>query len=81
VFHTSTIGLVFENISSFTAIVKKFVYGSNDPEELSENDVESFKFIATCNICSFNPELMSATNTQTFHNLHDFTVDCGKPMA
>jgi len=46
VFHTSTIGLVFENVSSFTAIVKKFVYGSNDPEELSENDVESFKIIA-----------------------------------
>ena len=24
---------------------------------------------------------MSATTTQTFWNLHDFTVNCGKPMA
>ena len=39
-------------------------------------------FIATCNnICFFNPELMSATTTQTFRDLHDFTVDCSKPMA
>lgn len=75
-----TIGFVFVNVSSFAAIVKKFVYGGKDPEESSENDVESF--IATCkNITFFNPELMSATTTQTFRNLHDFSVACGKPLA
>ena len=29
-----TKGLVFLNVRSFASIVKKFVYGSNDPEAL-----------------------------------------------
>ena len=47
--------------------MKKFVYGGKDAEESSENYLESF--IATCkNISLFNPELMSATTTQTFRD-------------
>ena len=50
VFHT--IGLVFCNVSSFAAIVKKFVYGGKDPEESSENDVSLLSLRAKISVSS-----------------------------
>ena len=33
------------------------------------------------NLTLFHPELMSVTTEQTFRDLHDFTIECGKPLA
>ena len=73
-----TIGLVFLNVRSFASIIKSLFMEATILKSLQKMT----SFIATCNnICFFNPELMSATTTQTFRDLHDFTVDCSKPMA
>ena len=71
IFHT--IGLAFLNVRSFAAIMKEFVYGGKEDEA---------SFVATCkNLTFFHPELMSVTTEQTFRDLHDFTIECGKPLA
>ena len=71
------IGSIFLSLTEFRSVIQKFVYGSN-PSEVIE---DSTTFVAeTESLLQLCPSLKE-TSHEEFKMFHDFTVNCGQPLA
>lgn len=90
-FHVADfVGTTFFSTSSFSSVVKRFVFGDNAEvpvvrdvgrkRKRDDSDIDSLFAAEASSLFHLFPKLKE-TSEEVFHMFHGFTVDCGNPMG
>ena len=81
-----SIGDVFIRMLGISSVIEKFVWRKSATEEshqtdcIHEKDVSSSFVAETENLFHFHPSLLKS-DRELFRDFHDFSLQCGKPIA
>ena len=81
-----SVGDIFIRMLEIASVIEKFVWRKSATEEVHQKDcideeAVSSSFVAeTQNLFHFHPLLLKCEG-ELFHDFHDFSLKCGKPIA